>query len=467
MAMYSINSGKFNFNMSNNGKNIPPIDKNLIDFNFPEIKRRTLPNGLTLLMISRSGLPKVSIRIGFNFGVKNDPPEKAGLTELIEAVIKKGTKNRTYSDIVEAVDMVGGELDAMVNRDFFFTYGEFLSEYLNTGLELMSDIILNPVFPKAELEKERMKLIANLENEKSSPNFLAKRRMNRALFNVHPYSKYKTVQSLQKIIQADLIDFHKKYFLPQNAVIVLAGNITESKALQLTEKYFREWKTRPAAPEKFEQPNVASKPMIYLVNRPDSEQSNILLGNLLFPRNNSKYEEMLVMNKILGGGGSGRLFMYLREEKGYTYGAYSTVQALKEAGGWFANAEVRNEVTADALRGFFELFKKIKTDLVEEDELANAKRYIMGVFPLQNETPASIAALALQQQLYNLADNYWDKYIKFVNKVDREAVRNAAIQFINEEQMIVVVVGDAKQLKDQLSEFGEVKIMDSEDQLVG
>ncbi len=438
----------------------PPIKERLPHFRIPEVREHTLPNGLHILVIERHTLPKVSFRLGINLGSKYDPAEKKGLSELLSASLKKGTSRRDYQTISDTIESVGGELDSDVNEDGFFVFGEFFTDYLDLGLELLSEISLSPVFPDQEVEKERSKLIANLANENSSPQFLARRRMIELLFQPHPYGCYKTEQSLHNISRLDLQDFHRRYFVPHNSFLVFAGDIKLEEAVRKTEKYFGEWKGGPVDRPEFKLPGVADQPVVNVVDRPGSEQVNLLLGNRLFARNHPDYHRMLVMNKILGGGGSGRLFLYLREEKGYTYGAYSSLNALKETGAWLANAEVRPEVTIDALKAFFEKFQEIKTEPVSSAELKNAKRYLVGSFPLKNETPASIASLLLQQKLYGLPKDYWQKYAHLGDEVSSAEVRQVAEKYVREQQLAVVVVGDAKRLAGQLEKFGQVEVYD-------
>ncbi len=444
----------------------PPIDPRLIKFRFPGVKRKTLANGLTLLVIEQPKVPKVYFRLGFDFGSKTDPEEKAGLNELLAATLKKGTRKYMYREIVDLVDFMGAELEVMVSEDFFFVFGEFLSEFVQTGLELVSEVVLRPQFPAEELEKERAKAIANLENEKSSPHFLAHRRMNRVMFNPHPYSRYKTIASLQNIEREDLQLFWQNYFVPGHAYLVLAGDVREADALDWAEKYFGEWEPKKQPDRKIASPSPVRERTVYLVNRPGSAQSTLLLGNRLFPRNHPDYEKMLVMNKILGGSASGRLFMYLREEKGYTYSASSYLYTLKEAGSWQASAEVRTEMTAQALEGFLEQFQKIRHEAVSPEELENAKRYLVGIFPLQNETPSSIAALGLRQYLYDLPENYWDHYLDVIEKVDREDVMAVTRQYLDLEHLAIVVVGDGEKIDRELENFGTVQIFDVEDRRI-
>ncbi len=444
-----------------------PIDSHLIEFRFPEVKKHKLSNGLTLLIIERPELPKIYLRIGLPVGSKYDPPEKAGLSHLLALTIRKGTRENDYYTIMDTIERLGGELDTVVNEDFFFLVGEFLSNYLETGIKLARDILLYPQFPLDQVEKERLKIIADFENEKSSPQFLAQRRMDRALFAPHPYSLHKSIETIRQITREDLINFHNRFFSSKHAYLILSGNINESTAIRLAEKYFSNWKSSSIPDISFQPPLERTERTIFLVNRPGSAQSNILLGNLLFQRNHPDFEAMLVLNKILGGGGSGRLFMYLREKKGYTYGAYSTMQTFREHGAWIANAEVRTEVTADALNAFFSQFEKIKNEPVTEEEIINARRYLIGFFPLQNETPTSIAALALKQYLYDLPEDYWNKFLKTIANVSINDVQKMAQKYIMDDRMAIVIVGDAAKVQHKLGQFGYLELYDKEDKKIG
>jgi zinc protease len=454
------------FSMEINAVVGAPISSHLIEFRFPEIKKRKLSNGLYLILIEQHDIPKVYMRLGLNFGTKNDPINKAGLNQLLANTLKKGTASQSYQDIIDKVEFAGGDLDTAVNEDFFFIYGEFLKENIHIGMEVMSDILLHPSFPENEIEKERFKLLADLENEKSSPDFLAIRRLNKTLLSPHPYCLYKTTESLQSIHQTDLIDFHQSYFHPDQSVLIISGDIHESEISYLVDFYFSGWPEKTLTTEVFGLPNSINKRKIHLVNRPNSHQSNILMGNIIFHRGHPEFEKMLVMNKILGGGGSGKLFLHLREEKGYTYGAYSSLQTFRETGVFSANAEVRTEVTGEALQAFFEQFKLLQHQPVSEEDLYNAQRYLKGIFPLQNETAASIAALALNQRLYGLSENYWDEYLDKIGQVNQTDIIQMAQKYVRQDEMVVVIVGDAGQLLEQVKDFGTVEIYDLDDNLV-
>ncbi len=444
-------------------KQFPPIDDQLLEYKFPAVIEDKLENGLTVLTVEDHRLPKIYFRMGVCFGEKNDPAASEGAAQLISQLIRKGTRSRSYRQIVEEIESAGGSLHAAVSSDFFYIYGDFLDEHFGTGLELLDEIVQHPTLPPDEFQKEQHKLIANLENQKSSPDFLAHRRMNAALFQPHPYARTYSQKSIERISRELLMELHRRYFTPGNAYLVLAGDVSRDAGLKLAQKFLSGWDGEGPAGTDFPVPAKPGRRAVHLVNRPGSAQSNIQLGNLLFPRNHPDYIPVTVMNKILGGGASGRLFLNLREEKGYTYGAYSNPSAYLEAGGWTAGAEVRTEVTGKALEAFFEEFEKIRSEKVTEEELRNARRYLIGVFPLQNETPAAVAGQILTRKLYRLPEDYWNRYPHEVQKVSAEMVQEMARRYILPDKMRVVVVGDAEKIQPELEQFGPVKIFDLDD----
>lgn len=444
-----------------------PIDDNLIEFQFPSFQKDVLSNGLTLLVLEDPKLPKVYFRLGVDFGTKNDPLQKEGCVELIANVLKKGTTNRSYQNIVEEVDFTGGHLDVDANNDFFYISGNFLKDYSDIGLELMSDVVLNPVFHEHEIEKERKKIIANIENEKSSPSFLAQRRFKKVIYSPHPYAVVKTPESIGGISREQILDLYKKFVTPSRAFLIITGDISFERAFKLTSKHFEKWqKAGQKSDQDLGLPKLSKENKVFLVDRPNSEQSTILLGTLLFNRNNIKFEKMQVTNKILGGGSSGRLFMKLREEKGFTYGAYSMMSCFKDTGGWQASAEVGSEVTEDALDTFFEIFNSMHKPVTDE-ELKKAKRYLIGSFPIKNETPAAVASLELQKRLYELPNDYWNSYLKKINQISKDEIMEMSQTYIQEKNMAIIVVGDANKIGDSLQKFGNIGLYNLDDEKIG
>lgn len=443
-------------------KQKPPIDDQLLDFKFPPVKERKLPNGLILMVIERHEIPNVYFRLGIDFGEKHDPPGIKGVVEMMAHLLKKGTANRSYDEIVDQIDFVGGALESAFSQDFFYLVGSFLKEYCDVGLELLSDSTLNPVFPLEEMAKERANMLANLENEKSSPAFLGHRQMDAALYAPHPYSFYKTADSLLKISREALLELHQRYFNPRRSFLVVAGDITFEEAIEKVERYLSAWEKKTVAAATFPNPVESKDRHIYLIDRPGSEQVNVLFGNRMFTRDHPDHEKAVVANNILGGGANGRLFMTLREKKGFTYNASGSLDLYKEAGGWIFTSEVRPDIVDKVVEEFYAEFDRMANEPVSERELKNTKRYLMGSFPLRNETPASIAALALRQKLYGLSEDFWDNHMVKIDAVTAEDVQGIARTYLQKEALSIVLVGDAGKIKRKVNKFGKVEVLNVE-----
>lgn len=437
-----------------------PIDEQILEFTFPRFQRFVLNNGLTLIVVEHHELPEVNFRMGIKVGTKYVPEPFSGAAELISELLKKGSENYTYQELVEKIDFIGAALETTVSEDFFYVLGKFLVEHFEIAMELLREVVCTPQFPEEELDKERARMIANLQNERSSPHHLAQRQMDKRLYHPHPYSFHKTEATLQSITRDLLVQIHQKYFTPENSVLVITGDITPDDARVMVEKYLGNWERKAAPSEQFPRPDKPQKRIIHLIHRPDSEQVTVSIGVPAFPQNHPDFIPAQVANYILGGGSSGRLFQNLREKKGYTYGAYSALELLQDAGSWLCEADVRTEVVDKALELFLEELSRLRDELVEENELKVAHRYLIGSFPLKNETPHSIASLILKQQLYHLPEDFWNTYTQSIGEVDRESIRRIAQQYIDVDRLQMVVVGDGRQIVKQMEPFGELKLFD-------
>ncbi len=442
-----------------------PISDQVIEFAFPGAEGFELSNGLVVRVVHQPVLPKVIFRLGFPFGDKLVPAQLAGAGDLLAATLKKGTAGRSYEEIIESIERLGGQLDAASSPDFFFVSGEFLTHTIEDGLSLAREVVQDPVFPEEELAKEKQVQLAKLQNQKSTPAYLATRRLYRMLFGEHPYAVFKDENTLMQVQRQDLKTLYEQYVHPRGAVLLLGGDVAPARAQYLVQAYFGNWtgSGNEAERPKLLPPASEQPQRIHLVHRPRAAQTTLYLGVRLFPRNYPDYEKMEVTNQILGGGASGRLFMNLREEKGYTYGAYSQLHLYQEAGFWVAHADVRPEVTVPALETFLQEIEAMGSEEVEEQELQTAKRYLTGVFPLQNETVSSVARLALEQLFFGLPEDYWDHYLERIRRVTARQVLETARRYLRVEHLQIAVVGDADKILGQLETLGSVQVFDVDD----
>ena len=330
-----------------------------------------------------------------------------------------------------------------------------------TRKAIATDVLLNPTFPENELERLRTQAIAGLRQQRSQATFLANERLHQVLYAGHPAAvTAPTAETLKAITVADLKKWHDERFVPQNALIAVAGNVKPNELVAKLNKALAGWKktdlkvTIPASPA----PQMSGK--IFLVDRPGSVQTNLLLANLAIDRNSPDYVPLRVLNQIFGGGSNGRLFRNIREEKGYTYGAYSRLDAGRFVGPWVANSEVRSEVSGPALGEFFNELRRLANEPVPADELEAARRSMVAAFALSLETPASILNYAIQSEQYGFAADYWDSYPAKIMAVTAADVQRVAKKYYSAEAAQVIAVGDAAKVRSQIEKYGPVDVYD-------
>jgi len=424
--------------------------------NLPAPEEVTLANGLRVLLVRSARLPLVSFRLAFPAGDANDPPDRPGLTDLVTGMLNEGTESRTSRQMADEVARLGATLSAGASADFTTVAATALTNFTDEILGLMADIALRPSFPADELELTKQNTLQNLIAQRGQPAFLASERVSKIVYGEHPYSVVApTPESIEAVTRDELAEFHRASFVPNNAVFVAGGDFDRDEMLGRVEKLFGSW--QPGEPRRSERPAPPelSGRKLYLVDRPGSAQSNIVIATRGLVRTAADYFPALVMHTILGGNASSRVFMNLREEKGYTYGAYTNLDARREAGSFRATAEVRTPVTGDSLREFFYEFGRIREDLVTEKELHDAKSYLTGIFPVRLETLDGLIDQLIQIKMLGLPDDYLQTYRERIQEVTREDVRRAAREYVTPDRAAVVIVGDAAAVRGQAEPFAD------------
>ena len=434
-----------------------------VAFNIPQPFKTALANGLRLVVFSDSRLPLVSFRLAFLTGDIHDPEELSGLTTAMTSLLTEGTENYSSRDIAEKIERLGASVGASSSDDFTTIYASALSLYLDDIVEIMAELTFRPTFPAAELDLFKRNTLENIKFQRSQPNFLANEQTARLLYGRHPYSKVAlTPEDVERITENELRLMRERRFIPNNAVMTVVGDVEPDSIVELITDHFGDWE-RGAVP----QPSFPKLPevkdrTIVLVDRPGSAQANIVIANQGFARDDKDYFAALVMNQVLGAGASSRVFMNLREEKGYTYGAYTRLDTKKLAGGFEATAEVRTPVTGDSLREFFYELERIRTETVGEAELNDAKNFLSGVFPIRAETQEGLTGLLVHQQLYGLPDDYLETYRANIEAVTADDVKAAAEKYVRPSDAAIVIVGDARETLPQVQAYADnVEIYDA------
>ncbi len=462
--MLAFGSGLFAQNMNENFRKQAPEPLKPIAFNVPKPVEIELKNGLRVVYIEDKGLPMVSYRLAFQQGDINDPADSIGINSAVAGLLNEGTRTRTSKQIAEEIERLGASINVSSSSDNTVISGSALSLYSYDVLKLMADMVLNPIFPEGELKLFKDNTIEGLKLQRSESGFLADEQTNKILYGDHPYAiispKAVDVTSLTR---EKLVNHHKSSFTPNKAILIAVGDIDRKDLMNQVEDLFGKWESKPIPKIKFPNPPERTEKTITIVDRPGSAQSNIVLANLAIDQSNPDYFPVLVMNQVLGGGASARLFMNLREEKGYTYGAYSRFNTNRFAGDFEANSEVRTPVTGDSLKEFFFELNRIRKDEVNNSELQDAKNYLIGTFPIRAETQGGLVNLILRQQLYGLPVDYLQTYREKINNVTPADLKRVANKYLQPEKIAMVIVGDAGEILPQVKTYADkIYIFDSE-----
>jgi zinc protease len=437
-----------------------PLDP--IPFNVPPAFRETLSNGLRIVIFEDDRLPLVSYRMAFMSGDAHDPEGHTGVTSAMTSMLTEGTENYSSREFAEKIERLGASLHASSSDDFTIVSASALTIYASEVLDMIAEIMFRPTFPESELDLYRRNTIENLKYNRSQPNFLANEQVGRLIYGSHPYSIAAPKPSdIERLTREQLDRARRETFIPNNAVLIVVGDVQKDDLLMQIEEHFGDWEAGDRHVHKEAALPKRTERTLAVVNRPGSAQSNIVLSNSAIRRDHPDYFPLILMNQILGAGASSRVFMNLREEKGYTYGAYTRVEAKKLAGDFEATAEVRTAVTGDSLKEFFYELTRIREEPALQEELDDAKNYLTGVFPIRAETQEGLTNLIVNQELYNLPHDYLQTYRDHIRAVTLEDVQRVAKEYIRPDEVAIVIVGDASEILKQARAYAEkVEIFD-------
>lgn len=433
-------------------------------FNIAQPSETILANGLRLIVFEDKRFPLVSLRLIFLAGDAYDSADAVGLTSSMASMLTEGTENYSSRSLAEEVERLGASLGASSGSDNSRVSASCLTPYLSDMMRLLSEVVLKPTFPQNELDLYKANTIEGLKFQRSQASFLAAEQVSRIIYGEHPYSiASPSAADIERIDREMLAAQHQRTFIPNNAVMVAVGDIETAHMTALVEEYFGEWLGGEKPDRVFPPIPARDRRTLTIVNREGSSQANIVIALPGPRRGDPDFFPVMVMNQVLGAGASSRVFMNLREEKGYTYGAYTKFDMKRLGGEFEATAEVRTSVTGDSLREFFFELARIRDEQVSGDELRDAKNFLTGVFPIRAETQEGLTNLIVQQKVYGLADDYLQTYREMIASVTAEDVLRTARKYIKPETAAIVIVGDAGEILAQARSFAEeIEIFDTE-----
>src|SRR5215475_4289910 len=442
-----------------------PINKEVLKFEAPKAYETELGDGLRVIALENHKLPTFTMQMVILSGGLSDPADRPGAAQYTAAMLREGTKTRSSRQIAEAVESMGATLGGAsgLSSPISAVTAGGLTENFEQIMELFADVILNPSFPAEDLNNLKNRAVAQLRFQRSQPGFLANEMFSKVMYGAHPASRVAPTQAqIQGLTPESLKQFHAAYYKPNNAIFAVVGDVNSAEIVAKLEKTFGTWRRGDVPQLDLPKVNETGPSKVYLIDRPGSEQTNLILGNLAIERNDPDYYALDVMNQVLGGGASARLFLNLREDKGYTYGAYSGFTAAKYRGAFRASAEVQSDVTKASMDELIYEFKRIRDEITPVDEFDRAKRTIVGSFALQLESPQSLLGNIITQKIYNLPADYWDAYPQKIGTVTAEEVQRVARKYLDLTKLQIIAVGDAKQINDVMKQFGGVELYDTD-----
>mgnify|MGYP000754833660 CR=1 FL=1 len=413
----------------------------------------TLDNGLECIVVKNNKLPRVS----FQYTLNIDPimeKDKAGMQDMAGQMLSRGTKNRSKEKIDEEVDFIGATLNTYSTG----IYASSLTKHSDKILELMADVLLNPTFPEEELEKVRTQTLSGLASAKNDPSAISGNVANVLRYGkTHPYGEIATEETVKNITPEDLKSYYYGNFNPNNGYLIIVGDIDAKAAKAKIQKYFDEWEKGETTKKTYDMPTAPEETSVAMVDRPGAVQSVITITYPvdLKPGDDDRIAAS-VANGILGGSGfSGRLMQNLREDKGFTYGARSSLSYDPLVGVFTASAQVRNEVTDSAIAEFIYEIDRMSTEKVSQEDLQKIKNIMAGSFARSLERPQTVANFALNIARYDLPADYYEKYLERLAAVTTEDVMRVSKKYLNSMNANILVVGDKDVVGEKIAKFDQ------------
>lgn len=433
----------------------PPRSLPARDIKFPPYEIQTLTNGLRVVAVLHHEQPMVSMRLLVGTGSASDPKGKLGLAHLLASLLDQGTTTRSAREMNDAIDSIGGAMGAGAGSDLSYVNMVVMKDSFEPGMRMLADMAQHPAFAPEEIDRQRQQSLSFLKVSLDDPEYLANAVFDRLVYGFNGYGMPDsgTPATMAGLTRNDLIAFHQKYFAPNNAILAIVGDVTAAEAFDTARKVFDDWKPRDVARERFvEPPNSARR--VIVIDKPDSVQTEIRVGNIGIRRNDPDYMALNLAVRILGGEGSNRLHQVLRTERALTYGAQADMNTRKDSGDIAAETNTRSDATGEVVRLIVDEMWRLQRERVSEAELAAAKAYLTGSFPLTIETPDSIALQVLNAVFFGLPLEQLQTFRERVNRVTVDDIERVARFYLKPDAVSVVLVGNASVFVPQLRGVG-------------
>jgi predicted Zn-dependent peptidase len=421
------------------------------------VETHTLSNGLGIALVRRQDKPVISMRLTIMAGESSSPDHLPGIATLCSHMITKGSMNLRAEEIEEKIESIGGRITVETHPDYTQFTLSFLGEYLEDAMRLLGEILLRPTFPRLEIGNVQRSMFYDLSIQSTNPEFIARRILYQVLFEAHPYSKMLFDQGrIKNLSRKDLVSFYSQYYRPNNAKLVVIGNLNLEMASRTASRYLSPWEKRDIDPPSVPLLNPRQKMKVCFVDLPQAKDATIYLGNIIFPISGQDYFPFSVFNQVIGGTTHSRLFMRLRESKAYAYYAFSEMQFFRSCGVFLIRAKVLTEFSYDAIQEILQEIDNLRNLPIPRPEIEQAKSYLIGNFPLKMETYSDLSAKLSEIQVFGLGRDHWERYYENIIQINSEAVSQMGQKY-SLHRPVIVVVGN-HEVTEYLKEFAPVGV---------
>lgn len=441
----------------------PPPPATPRSVQFPKPVEKTLANGLRVIVIQRAGTPLVTAQLVIKNGAEVDPPELAGLGNMLADLITKGTETRSATQIAEAIEALGGSLYSSARWDSTRVGVDVMSSKTGPAVEILADVVRRPTFKAEEIERLRQQTLDDLIVELGEPGSIARYVAARVIFGDAPYGQPLggTPESLIRIDRNDFLKYHQRWYRPDNAILVMGGDIKASNAFALAQQFFGDWKQPaeplPALPTP--KPVVSAQPRVVVVDKPDAGQAAVLVARAGIERNSPDYFRGLVANSVLSGY-SGRLNQEIRIKRGLSYGAGSLLDTRRNVGPFVASAQTKNQSALQVAELLLEEVNRLATGPVPDIELTPRKAVVVGNFARNLETAAGLVSQVATLAVYGISFDEINNYISNVQKVAAADVQQFAGSRLDAKSTSIVIVGNAADFLPELrKKYSQVEVI--------
>lgn len=434
---------------------LPPGPLAARPVDFPPYEIKTLTNGLQVLVVLHHEQPSVSFRLLIRAGAMQEPEDRPGVANFVAGLLSQGTKTRTAGQIADQIESAGGIIGAGSGNELSFVSGAVVKDQTDLMLALAADMVQNPAFSQDEIDRRRSQTLSSLDVSYDDPDYLANLVFNRLVFGYHPYGRPTegTRESVRRLTRDDLVAYHRAWFVPNNALLAIVGDLTAEEAFAAAQKAFGGWERRDVpAVKAIEAPPPTRR--VVVIDRPGSAQTEIRVGHIAVARTHPDFVPLDLAIRILGGEGANRLFGVLRSDRGLTYGASADFNTYKSGGEIVAETDTRSAATGESLRLMVDEFFRLQRESVNPMELQGARDFLAGNFPLTIEAPSAIATQVLAHLFFGLDLSEIETYRDRVERVTTMDIQRVARQFLKPDQLSIVLVGDANAFAGQLKGLG-------------